>query len=94
MTWRSPQRRPGMSARAEYARGALTRRFFLRGAAGAVLALPFLPSLLPRALRAQAIAPKRLIVMKSFSTQLIREWYPAFSGRRNVPRLVKKSAAF
>ena len=58
-----------------------SRRFFLRGAAGAALALPFLESLVPRALRAQAAAaPKRLIVMKSFSTQLIKEWYPAFTG--------------
>ena len=32
----------------------ITRRFFLRGAAGAVLALPFLESLLPRPMRAQA----------------------------------------
>jgi hypothetical protein len=59
----------------------ISRRFFLRGAAGAALALPFLESLVPRALRAQATsAPKRLIVMKSFSTQLVKEWYPAFTG--------------
>ena len=59
----------------------LSRRFFLRGAAGTVLALPFLESLLPRELRAQnASAPKRLIVLKSFSTQLIRKWYPSFTG--------------
>src|SRR4051794_41067788 len=59
----------------------ITRRFFLRGAAGALFALPLLESLLPRAMRAQAaIGPKRLIVMKSFSTQLVREWYPAFTG--------------
>jgi hypothetical protein len=59
----------------------LSRRFFLRGAMGSVLALPFLESLVPRALRAQAVTPpKRLIVMKSFSTQLIKEWYPAFTG--------------
>ncbi|HEX7671875.1 MAG TPA: hypothetical protein VF395_19910, partial [Polyangiaceae bacterium] len=59
----------------------LSRRLFLRGAAGAVLALPFLESLLPREAAAQAVtAPKRLIVLKSFSTQLIKEWYPAFTG--------------
>ena len=46
-----------------------------------MLALPFLESLVPRALRAQAgVAPKRLIVFKTFSTQLIKEWYPAFTG--------------
>ncbi len=66
-------------------RPVLTRRFFLRGAAGTVLALPFLESLLPRELRAQAtVAPRRLIVMKSFSTQLIKEWYPAFTGNGYV----------
>lgn len=70
----------GVSERG-HGRQGLSRRFFLRGAAGAVLALPFLPSLLPRALRAQAaVPPKRLIVLKSFSTQLIKEWYPAFTG--------------
>jgi hypothetical protein len=36
---------------------------------------------LPRELRAQsATAPKRLIVLKSFSTQLIKKWYPSFTG--------------
>lgn len=58
-----------------------SRRVFLRGAAGATLALPFLGSLLPRGASAQAAqAPKRFIVLKSFSTQLVKEWYPAFSG--------------
>jgi hypothetical protein len=43
--------------------------------------LPLLPSLLPKAAVAQAAAaPKRFIVLKSFSTQLIKQWYPAFSG--------------
>jgi hypothetical protein len=45
------------------------------------LALPFLGSLLPKPLSAQTqTGPKRLIVLKTFSTQLIREWYPAFQG--------------
>jgi hypothetical protein len=58
-----------------------SRRVLLKGAAGAVLALPVLESLLPREAGAQlATAPKRLIVLKSFSTQLIKEWYPAFQG--------------
>jgi hypothetical protein len=58
-----------------------SRRRFLRGAGGAVLALPFLESLAPRGAAAQAAAPKkRLIVLKSFSTQLIQAWYPAFTG--------------
>src|SRR5688572_20610861 len=57
------------------------RRVFLRGAGGAALALPLLESLLPRAAEAQvAAAPKRFIVLKSFSTQLVKQWYPAFTG--------------
>src|SRR4051812_32514065 len=59
----------------------VSRRLFLRGAGGALLALPLLESLLPKTAGAQAAtAPKRLIVFKSFSTQLIKQWYPTFSG--------------
>ncbi len=59
----------------------LSRRTVLRGAAGAALALPFLESLLPREAIGQTITPpKRFIVMKSFSTQLVKEWYPSFTG--------------
>jgi len=57
----------------------VSRRNFLRGAGGAVLAIPFLESLASKEALA-APAPKRLVVMKSFSTQLIEEWYPTFSG--------------
>ena len=58
-----------------------SRRFFLRGAAGAMLALPFFESLLPRSAMGQMMTPpKRFIVLKSFSTQLVKEWYPAFTG--------------
>lgn len=57
-----------------------SRRLFLRGLGGAALALPFLESLAPRTARAQAAGPKRLIVVKSFSTQLVKEWYPRFEG--------------
>jgi hypothetical protein len=57
----------------------VSRRQLLRGAGGAVLALPFLESLASREALAQA-APRRLVVMKSFSTQLISEWYPTMSG--------------
>ena len=46
-----------------------------------LLALPFLQSLLPKAAGAQAAtAPKRFIVLKIFSTQLIKQWYPTFQG--------------
>lgn len=58
-----------------------SRRMFLRGSGGAILALPFLESMAPRAARAAAgTAPTRFICLKSFSTQLIRAWYPAFEG--------------
>ena len=57
----------------------ISRRLFLRGAGGAALALPFMQSLLPKTAGAQATtAPKRFIVFKTFSTQLIKQWYPAF----------------
>jgi len=62
-------------------RDGVSRRLFLRGAGGALLALPFLQSLLPKSAEAQALtSAKRLIVFKSFSTQLIKQWYPAFTG--------------
>jgi hypothetical protein len=57
------------------------RRMFLKGAGGAVLAMPFLESLLPRKAAGQAMTPpKRFIALKTFSTQLIQEWYPRFTG--------------
>jgi hypothetical protein len=58
-----------------------SRRTLLRGAAGAVLAMPFLESLWPAPARGQALTPpKRFVVLKTFSTQLVKEWYPAFTG--------------
>jgi hypothetical protein len=58
----------------------VSRRRLLQGAGGAALAVPALESLLPRKVTAQAAPARRLIVVKSFSTQLIAEWYPAFQG--------------
>ena len=59
----------------------LHRRLFLKGAGGAVLAMPFLESLAPRNAAGQtATPPKRFIVLKSFSTQLVQDWYPRFTG--------------
>ena len=59
----------------------LQRRMFLKGAGGAVLALPFLESLVPRrAVGQTATPPKRFIALKTFSTQLVKEWYPRFTG--------------
>ncbi len=47
--------------------------------------MPFLESLLPRGATAQeAMAPKRFITLKTFSTQLIKKWYPAFEGNGYV----------
>lgn len=48
------------------------------------MALPWLESLAPRAARAAEAAPRRFICIKSFSTQLIREWYPRFEGNGYV----------
>lgn len=79
-----PHPKPGRS---------LPRRLFLRGAGGAVLALPWLPSLMPRSARAQAAAPKRFIVVKSFSTQLVREWYPSLEGNGYQLRDAKYSGS-
>src|SRR5690606_18304003 len=48
---------------------------------GAALSLPFLESLSPTPARGQAAdAPRRLIVLKTFSTQLVKEWYPSLEG--------------
>jgi hypothetical protein len=60
-----------------------SRRTILRGLGGAALALPLLESLRPRRARAAAAA-RRFIVLKSFSTQLISDWYPAFQGNGYV----------
>ena len=58
----------------------VSRRLFL-GGSGALLALPFLESILPRLGSAQSASdPKRLVVVKSFSTQLIKRWYPSIEG--------------
>ncbi len=59
----------------------LSRRLFLGAAGGTLVALPYLESLMPRVARAQdATDPKRFICLKTFSTQLIRGWYPALNG--------------
>jgi hypothetical protein len=81
-----------MTRRGEEGGNRFPRRMFLRGAAGALMALPLLESLLPREAEAQtATPPKRLIVLKSFSTQLIKEWYPAFQGNGYVLKNTKYS---
>ncbi|MEM6994009.1 MAG: DUF1552 domain-containing protein [Myxococcota bacterium] len=59
-----------------------SRRMFLRGAGGATLSIPFLSSLSkPSAAHASADGvPRRLIAIKSYSTQNIPDWYPTFVG--------------
>src|SRR5690349_13578937 len=65
----------------------IRRRMFLQGAGGVLLALPFLPSLLAREARAQSTtAPRRFIAVKSYSTQIIRSWYPSYSGNGYTAR--------
>ena len=54
-----------------------SRRMFLQGAGGTLLALPFLESLLPRqAAAAIGAQPLRFIVMHSYNGQLNADWYP------------------
>lgn len=58
-----------------------SRRLFLTGAGGAALALPFLPSLLPRSIRSAAKAeapsiPRRFIAMKTYNGMPVQDWYP------------------
>ena len=68
-------------SRPNHPTAAFSRRRFLRGAGGAALALPFIESLSGKDAIAQAVAsPRRMIVLKSFSTQLVQEWYPRFTG--------------
>jgi hypothetical protein len=73
------------SAEAEHTRpeaAALPRRQFLRGAGGALLALPALSSLSTSSLAraAEPRSPRRFFAIKSYSTQRVVDWYPRFSG--------------
>jgi hypothetical protein len=55
----------------------MNRRFFLRSAAGLMLAAPFLPSLSPRTARAQvASGPRRSVIFHSPSGCLTNRWFP------------------
>jgi hypothetical protein len=54
------------------------RRVFLQGLGGALVSVPFLPSLFERELRAAGTPrPLRFITVKSYSTQNIRDFYPS-----------------
>ena len=55
----------------------MKRRLFLKGAAGAALAAPFLPSLLPRkAFGATATGPQRLVIFYTQNGCLTNRWFP------------------
>lgn len=61
-----------------------SRRLFLTGAGGALLALPLLPSLLPRSLRPLARAqpgevPRRFVAIKTYNGAPVLDWYPRAS---------------
>jgi len=57
-----------------------SRRLFL-GLGGTSLALPLLESIVPRSAAAQDVPdPKRFICVKSFSTQLVKAFYPRMTG--------------
>ena len=58
-----------------------SRRLFLTGAGGAVLALPWLPSAMPKALRQEAKAqtgtpPRRFVAIKTYNGTPVLDWYP------------------
>jgi Protein of unknown function (DUF1552) len=62
----------------------LSRRFFLRGLGGAVVAAPFLGSIVERAARAQgmpgaAATPRRFIVMFTHYGCITNKWFPTKS---------------
>jgi len=58
-----------------------SRRLFLTGLGGATLAIPLLPSLLPKALRPVAKAqeedvPRRFVALKTYNGAPVLDWYP------------------
>ncbi len=60
----------------------LGRRLFLTGLGGAAVAIPFLPSLLPRELQAKAeaqgaTAPRRFLAIKTYNGAPILHWMPS-----------------
>ena len=57
-----------------------TRRMFLRSAGGLALGLPFLPSLLPRSVKAgTSSGPRRLVAIQSQSGQMVDDFFPAWT---------------
>src|SRR5688500_4796197 len=62
-------------------RKTFSRRDLIRGAGGITIALPFLPSLLPRQARA-ATPPKRFVVFNHPEGVIANEWQPAVGADR------------
>ncbi|MFT5358566.1 MAG: hypothetical protein ACI9KE_005805 [Polyangiales bacterium] len=62
----------------------LTRRMFLRGAAGASLAIPFLPSLLPRHVHAQEDNEPRLVGVGSRYGTFRQNWEVDMRGETQI----------
>ena len=59
----------------------VSRRMFLRGAGGFTLAMPFLPSLLPRDAHAQSMFPKRFVAMATHHGGIwTPNMFPAFES--------------
>ena len=54
----------------------LARRTVIRGAAGAVIALPFLEAMRPRHAKAQGAVPKRFVTWFSGNGQMPAYWFP------------------
>ena len=54
----------------------MKRRLFLKGVAGASLAAPFLPSLMPRKAWAAATGPQRLVIFYTNNGCLTNRWFP------------------
>lgn len=57
----------------------LSRRQFLKGAGNTLVAVPLLTSLLPEAVRAQAVPKKRFIAMAYDNGRLAEQWYPSMA---------------
>jgi hypothetical protein len=68
-----------------------TRRQFLVGAGGSYLALPFLPSLLPRSAWGQTVTiPKRLLAMQTPNGTCVKNWHPAIDPTKVIAPNVRE----
>jgi hypothetical protein len=70
----------------------VSRRQFLTGAGGAYLALPFLPSLLPRSAWGQTpTIPKRLVALWTGNGTCYKNWYPALDASKVIAPNVRET---